>query len=708
MIRIATSGIARIPNLEQFLAPEYEAYREGEAVVGWGRKHTALKAIAYARKHQLDYIALEDGFLRSVGLGVQKAPAVSLLVDPVGVYYDASCPSRIEQDVNVFEEWLTPQLESRALSAIQRIVEVDLSKYNANISCPPDWSGPQGGTAKGPYVLCIDQTLGDASVSMGLADEESFTRMLTDAVRENPQATVLIKTHPDVVAGFKKGYLSELVKKVEFPQGRSPVVLKDNFAPIGLMKHCQAVYVVTSQTGFEALMAGIPVYVYGTPFYAGWGLTIDRGVPFSRRRKDAPLSALFAAAYLRCARYVSPVTGRKISLEEAIDFLSDARRAESHNRAGVVAVGIRRWKKPHLEAFLGAPNMGGHVDFIDNFDDALERAKSRCVPLAVWASDMCEEMAEKAQMADVALWRTEDAFIRSVGLGSDYELPYSLVFDSQGIYFDPSHNSDISDLYRDLIQNPQKYVREIERATKLIPLLKEHAITKYNIDSPRIALPTVPRDRRVILVAGQVDGDASVRKGGGVIQSNRELLEAVRSANPHAFILYLEHPDVASGNRPGGIDHEELKTLADQSVSGVRVLDLLEVCDELHVLTSLSGFEALIRGVEVTTYGRPFYAGWGLTKDTLTFSDRGGKLSLEALVAGALILYPRYYDWDTHLFCRCEDVCERMIERRKPPIALWVRVVRAVRNTLKALHLYKNWMHKFSRKNRSQLPREGH
>ena len=40
---------------------------------------------------------------------------------------------------------------------------------------------------------------------------------------------------------------------------------------------------------------------------------------------------------------------------------------------------------------------------------------------------------------------------------------------------------------------------------------------------------------------------------------------------------------------------------------------LLGIVDEVHTLTSLTGFEALLRGIEVHAYGGPFYAGWGLT-----------------------------------------------------------------------------------------------
>ena len=86
---------------------------------------------------------------------------------------------------------------------------------------------------------------------------------------------------------------------------------------------------------------------------------------------------------------------------------------------------------------------------------------------------------------------------------------------------------------------------------------------------------------------------------------------------------------------------------------------LLADIDELHTLTSLAGFEALLRRRRVVVYGRPFYAGWGLTVD-LTGAGRGRRLTLEELVAGALILYPRYLDPVTRLPCGPEIVIERL------------------------------------------------
>lgn len=687
MIRIFSSGIQRIAHLKVFLAPEYQAYEKSDAVVGWGKKETAAKAIAYANSHRLPYIALEDGFLRSVGLGVHQSAPVSLLVDPVGVYYDASSPSRIENDCACFEQWLTPQLEAEAQEAMKRIVSLDLSKYNSAPLCPADWPGPENGAVCGPYVLCIDQTEADASVRLGGADAESFRRMLTDAVDENPDAAVLIKTHPDVLAGVKRGYLNKVLDSIDWTGRRRPVVLTENFAPIGLMRHCRSVYTVTSQTGFEALMAGRETHVYGTPFYAGWGLTVDRGAPAPRRRRSVPLAALFAAAYIRAARYVSPATGSVLTLHQALDFLQDARKWESENTPGFVVAGMRRWKQPHLKAFLGAPNRGNRLSFVWDFDEALNQARALRLPLVSWAAKTDDAMTEKAAQAGVRLVRAEDGFIRSVGLGSDYEMPYSLVFDDQGIYYDPRKPSGLEAILNDMADRPQHYRREVQRARELIPLLMRHAVTKYNLKKNTPPPPAVPSDKKILLVTGQVDGDASVRRGGGSIQSNLELLRTVRDSQPDAHILYLEHPDVASGNRPGGIDPETLKTLADQTLHGFRALDLLPLCDELHVLTSLSGFEALIRNVPVVTYGRPFYAGWGLTKDQLAFPTRRPGRTLEELAAAALIVYPRYFDWDSAMACRCEDVCFRMIEGRQPPLPVWVRCVRVVRNIKKRFGL---------------------
>jgi capsular polysaccharide export protein len=86
-------------------------------------------------------------------------------------------------------------------------------------------------------------------------------------------------------------------------------------------------------------------------------------------------------------------------------------------------------------------------------------------------------------------------------------------------------------------------------------------------------------------------------------------------------------------------------------------------------MTSLLGFEALIRGKPVTCLGAPFYAGWGLTRDLGPLPDRrryaadGHPLprpELLQLVHAALIAYPRYFDPVSRHPCPPEVVVERL------------------------------------------------
>src|SRR3546814_20429812 len=74
------------------------------------------------------------------------------------------------------------------------------------------------------------------------------------------------------------------------------------------------------------------------------------------------------------------------------------------------------------------------------------------------------------------------------------------------------------------------------------------------------------------------------------------------------------------------------------------VTSCIDACAEVHTMTSLTGFDALLRGTHVVKYGQPFYAGWGLTEDHIkngmATGRRKRRLTLEQLVAGVLLRYP--------------------------------------------------------------------
>jgi capsular polysaccharide export protein len=241
---------------------------------------------------------------------------------------------------------------------------------------------------------------------------------------------------------------------------------------------------------------------------------------------------------------------------------------------------------------------------------------------------------------------------RSRGLGAALVPPLSLVADDLGIYYDPGRESRLERLIAAPL--PPGGLR---RAEALVAGLIRGGVTKYNLGG---ALPPLPPGHR-ILVPGQVEDDASIRLGGGEVRRNIDLLQLVRARNPGATVIFKPHPDVEAGLRPGAIAEADLHGLADAVVRHGDPAALLAQVAEVWTMTSLLGFEALLRGLPVTCLGAPFYAGWGLTRDLGPVpARRQARPGLAGLVHAALIAYPRYVDPVTGLPCPAEVVAERL------------------------------------------------
>jgi len=279
--------------------------------------------------------------------------------------------------------------------------------------------------------------------------------------------------------------------------------------------------------------------------------------------------------------------------------------------------------------------------------------------LVVWASRLTPLLLARCKDSGARLWRMEDGFVRSVGLGADLVRPMSLIIDSQGVYYDATGPSDLETL---LATHPFPTAL-LERAQKIRQRLVELGVSKYNVGGRKCL--SLPQDRRLILVPGQVESDASIASGSPAIKTNNELLARVRSRHPDAFIIYKPHPDVVSGGRIGDLPAHSAH-LYDLLVTDIGMPELLQQVQEVHSLCSLTGFEALLRGLRVHTYGLPFYAGWGLTEDLLSCERRTRRLDLDQLVAATLILYPTYVEPDSGLICDVETVIELIAQRRDP------------------------------------------
>nr|AAK26446.1 WcbA [Burkholderia thailandensis E264] len=439
-----------------------------------------------------------------------------------------------------------------------------------------------------------------------------------------------------------------------------------------LLRHIDHVYVVDASEGHEALLAGVRTHVFGTPYYAGWGLTDDRRALPGRGARPT-LGALFEVVFVRIAHYLDPATHAPGSLSAVLDGIelqhAVAQRFKDLER--IVGVRFQRWKRPFATPFLAAG--GGRLRWTRA--PAAVRA-NECA--AFWGARSAQGLAP-----GVAHVRIEDGFIHSLGLGSDMNAPYSQAIDRRGLYFDASRPSDLTTLFNEADFTDA----ELARAAALRERIVRHGITKYNLGR-RAPAWTRPAGRPVALVPGQVADDASIRLGTRALATADALLREVRARRPDAFIVYKPHPDVLSGNRDGLVDARRLADVVDAESD---LLSLIEAADEVHTLSSLAGFDALLRGKTVYTYGLPFYAGWGLTRDALApLPWRERALTLDMLTAGALLRYPLYWDWRLRMFTTPEAVVEQLATPAARPLGRvrgnrarpFLKAVRWTRNVL--------------------------
>ena len=635
-----SSGIlAKKAQLEPMLGHPLHAFKasvnlaEDDVLVGWGQKANTRQVKQKAQALKLPYWQLEDGFIGYIGHPAREGVPVSLIADPVGVYYDARQPSRLEQ---LIATPCSAEMLARAEALTCELLRLGITKYNcygADRGLPQSLAARLQNDTR-PNVLLIDQVAGDLSIPGALASAEDFIEMVEAARRNHPGARLLLRTHPDTRLGKKSGVLARLaLGDVE--------VIAEHCHPHDLLNQVEAVYTVSSQMGFEALLMGKPVYCFGMPFYAGWGLTHD-SKQCSRRQAQVSLPQLVAAALIQYPRYLDPVLGERCEVEQVLPIIARQQNPTPHYRR-LYLVGFSLWKRAFMRSFCSP--LAEELCFVRKLPPQLAAGEQ----VLVWGS-------RHPELTNAI--RVEDGFIRSRGLGSNLCRPSSLSIDPVGIYFDSSRPSRIEQL----LNQQQLTEKQLTRGAALIDLLQQNGVSKYNVGNVQPFTP--PADGRpLLLVVGQVDGDASILTGSPKIRSNEQLLWAVRAARPEAHILFKPHPDVVAGNRTGAISAECLAACVDSQVLDIGLTSLYPHVDELHTMTSLSGFEALVQGVKVTTWGQPFYSGWGLTDDIHPAERRQRNLSLAALVYTTLVAYPRYIDWQSGLWMSPEQLIHQLAQQ---------------------------------------------
>ncbi|EAH7493150.1 capsular polysaccharide biosynthesis protein [Campylobacter coli] len=635
----------------------YHAYKnitKEDVFVGWGRKKSGLKAVELAKKHNVKFLLLEDGFLRSLNLGVENSPSFSIVKDDVGIYYDASTPSRLENILNTYE--FSPKELAWAKKAIELIKKEKLSKYNNNLCLPKELFN-----ANEERVLIITQVANDTSLRFGLASDFSTQDIINDAIKENPKSKIYIKIHPDVLSGKKQSDLdiNSLPKEC--------ILITENFNPIALLEFFDKVYTKTSGMGFEALMQECECICYGMPFYAGWGLTKDK-LECKRRIQKRSLEEVFYAAYILYAEYFNPYLNQKSNIFDTIQTLAKYKDIEKVNSNRLFMLGFTLWKRHFIKPFFKAKD--NKIIFLNSLKSLARYKLKENDKFFIWGkridySALKTTLIKKAQDENLLHFTpkislVEDGFIRSISLGSDLTRPFSLIVDDKGLYIDPNKASKLEEL----LQNEIFDENMLNRAKNIIKILLENRFSKYNGLKHENLKINAKIGQKIILIPAQVEDDASMILGGFGL-STLDLLKEVRAKNQDAYIIFKPHPDVLSGNRVGLKDETLILEFCDEIVKDCSIDSAIKIADEIHTITSTSGFDALLRAKKVFTYGMPFYAGWGLTKDKYRCERRTRKLSLEELVAGALIAYPRYINPKTKTLCEIEVCLDIMLNLQK-------------------------------------------
>jgi len=265
--------------------------------------------------------------------------------------------------------------------------------------------------------------------------------------------------------------------------------------------------------------------------------------------------------------------------------------------------------------------------------------------LYVWGYKHPDYVETFCRRFNVPLIRIEDGFIRSVALGATKAPPLSLCFDSSVLYFDPTDQSDLEKILEthDFAGDPEL----VSRARRGIDLLLSTRLSKYNTsEDVNIEAIYGPKTRKRVLVVGQVEGDMSIIKGCELKIDNNDLVRIAARENPDAQIIYKPHPEVLHGTRkdPPQSNPDLVRSFSLVLDQDITLADAFQTVDHVYTITSLSGFEALIRGIKVTCLGMPFYAGWGATDDRQLCERRTARRSVEEIFAAAYLLYPKYFD----------------------------------------------------------------
>lgn len=349
------------------------------------------------------------------------------------------------------------------------------------------------------------------------------------------------------------------------------------------------------------------------------------------------------------------------------------RRVPPRGKPPLYIFGFAKWKTWIADWFpeydvIFVPNKLWNIEFEIEWRWRL-KADNRSKVLA-WQYKSLPKLKSFCKKNGIEFHYVEDGFIRSIALGATQVPPISLTFDAQAMYFNSRESTDLEDI---LLNYDFRADQDLVcRSRRVIDLLLSTRLSKYNSSAAADVNEIYgPKTGKRILVIGQVERDASIKYGCDSPITNNDLVWIASRENPGAQIIYKPHPEVLQGTAGTSSNPDLVRDIALVLDNDISLADSFETVDQVYTITSLAGFEALLRGIPVTTAGCPFYSGWGLTDDRQTNPRRGRQLTLEELFAAAYILYPKYIDLNSRRRIEIEQAIELLsVMKAHPPTRL--------------------------------------
>ena len=283
---------------------ELNEVTENQIIVSWN-----ITNREEIQKMKNKSIIIEDGFIRSKGLGSFKNNPLSIVLDSGGIYFDSKSNSDLFKYLNEKENFNQYTLD-KGQKVKEILVSSKISKYNSDHKNLCFLVNPK----KRKVIFIPGQVEDDASIKCS-GNGYSNISLIKEVRKNNPNAFIVYKEHPDVTSGKRMGRDATLVAMKIVDEVVSGVSLHD------CINASEEIHTISSLSGLEALILGKKVYCYGNPFYSGWGLTTDI-FKQTNRSNNLNLENLLYATYIEYPLYFNYKKNSCSSFSKTIDILS--------------------------------------------------------------------------------------------------------------------------------------------------------------------------------------------------------------------------------------------------------------------------------------------------------------------------------------------------------------------------------------------------